>query len=133
MPVNIRALAERDLGTTIEGEFGIPVTLITPEGQRITETVDGRPLGGQVLWSQPTVNPETGEQVAVYAPVVILRRASLSRIPATGERWGVLIPDGPRADAVETSYLLDASYAVEGGKSLGKIRLPLVRAEEAAP
>ncbi|MDR1288002.1 MAG: hypothetical protein LBK08_10370 [Treponema sp.] len=133
MPLNLRALAARDLETTIEGEFGIPVTLFTPDGQRITQTVDGRPLKGQVLWSQPSVNPETGEQAAAYAPVVVLRRASLSRIPATGEKWGVLIPDGPREGAAETSYLLDASYAVEGGKSLGKVRLPLVRAEEASP
>jgi hypothetical protein len=121
---------ESDLGDTIEGEFGVPVTLITPDGETVTKTVDGRPLLGKVRWSQPEVNPETGVAVAVDNPVVTLRRSSLSRVPATGENWFVIIPNGPRPDAVPAQFVLDDSYAVEGGRTLGKVRLPLVAAKQ---
>jgi hypothetical protein len=117
---------ESDLGDTIEGEFGVPVTLLTPEGETVTTTVDGRPLLGKVRWTQPEVNPETGVAVAVPSPVVTLRRSSLAREPATGENWGVIIPSGPRPDAPPAHFVLDGAYAVEGGRTLGKIRLPLV-------
>jgi hypothetical protein len=121
---------ESDLGDTIEGEFGVPVTLLTPDGKTVTTTVDGRPLLGKVRWMQPEVNPETGLAVAVPNPVVTLRRSSLSRVPATGENWAVIIPSGPRPDAAPSTYALDASYAVEGGQTLGKVRLPLVAAKQ---
>jgi hypothetical protein len=117
---------ESDLGDTIEGEFGVPVKLITPDGKTVDTTVDDRPLTGKVRWTQPEVNPETGVAVAVPNPVVTLRRSSLSRVPATGEAWGVIIPSGPRPDAPPEHFVLDGAYAVEGGRTLGKVRLPLV-------
>jgi hypothetical protein len=117
---------ESDLDDTIEGEFGVPVTLLTPNGETVTKTVDGRPLLGKVRWTQPEVNPDTGVAVAVPNPVVTLRRSSLAREPKTGENWGVIIPSGPRPDAPLETFALDRSYAVEGGRTLGKIRLPLV-------
>jgi hypothetical protein len=116
---------ESDLGDTIEGEFGVPVTLLTPEGETVSVTADGRPLTGKVRWTQPEVNPETGVAVAVPNPVVTLRRSSLVREPKTGEKWAVIIPSGPRPDAEPTTFALDGAYAVEGGRTLGKIRLPL--------
>jgi hypothetical protein len=122
--ISLPALAEADLRDTIEGEFGIPVILIDPAGSRITETVDGRPLTGKVRWSQPTVNAD-GESVAVAAPVVTLRRSSLAATPAKG--WAVVIPEGPRKDSPSVYYSIDPSSAVDGGRSLGKIRLPLIR------
>jgi hypothetical protein len=117
---------ESDLRDTIEGEFGVPVTLISPDGEAVNSAVDGRPLMGKVRWAQTTADPETGVPVAVYNPVVTLRRSSLPRVPATGENWGVIIPNGPRPDAEQILYALDRSYAVEGGKTLGKVRLPLL-------
>jgi hypothetical protein len=121
---------ESDLGDTIEGEFGVPVTLLDPDGQTITTTVDGRPLVGKVRWSQPEVNPETGVAVAVENPVVTLRRSSLPRVPATGENWGIIIPSGPRSGDEPEHFVLDSAYAVEGGRTLGKVRLPLVKAKQ---
>jgi hypothetical protein len=118
---------ESDLADTIEGEFGVPVTLVTPDGETVTTTVDGRPLVGKVRWSWPNENPETGVAVAIENPVVTLRRSSLSRVPATGENWGIIIPRGPRSGDETELYTLDTSYAVEGGRTLGKVRLPLVR------
>ena len=121
---------ESDLGDAIEGEFGVPVTLIAPDGQRISETVDGRPLVGKVRWSQPEVNAQTGEAVVVPNPVVTLRRSSLSRVPATGEEWYVSIPESGKKGAPFEGYLIDTKYAIEGGYTLCKVRLPLVRVRQ---
>jgi hypothetical protein len=132
---NLRTLAEKDLRDTLEGEFGLPVVLIVGDGAssaRYDKTTDGRPLVGQVLWSQPTINPDTGEKIAIYAPVVTLRRSSLPRVPKSGEDWIVLLPEGPADTGVPSvAYRMDPAYAVEGGKSLGKVRIPLVAAKQA--
>jgi hypothetical protein len=121
---------EGDLGDTIEGEFGVPVTLLTPSGGRISETVDGRPLLGKVRWSQTDVNLEAGVTAAVFSPVVTLRRSSLPRLPKTGEAWAVIIPESGTPGAPPETFALDGSYAVEEGRTLGKIRLPLVKAKQ---
>jgi hypothetical protein len=129
--MNLPALAEADLRQTIEGDFGIPVTLIPADtGIPIDKTVDGRPLTGKVRWSQPEVTEE-GQTVVVPAPVVTLRRSSLPRTPKTGENWVIVIPSGPRPGSPLEHFSLDPAYAVEGGKSLGKVRLPLVKLEDA--
>jgi len=115
---DLRALAEADLGSTLEGEFGTSVTLIAPDGSKQTAR-------GRVLWNQARTNLDTGEVATVPDPVVELRRSSLSRVPETGENWAVVIPEGPRADAASRTCLLDRSRSIEGGKSLGFIKLPL--------
>ena len=127
--ISIPALAEADLRHTIEGDFGIPVVLFDPEGARIDKTVDGRPLMGKVRWSQPGINAD-GMEVVVDNPVVTLRRSSLPREPKSRETWAVIIPSGPRKDAPLAEYLLDKGCAVEGGRTLGKIRLPLIRTKQ---
>ena len=127
--INVRSLAEADLRDTIEAEFSVPVVLISPAGERIDRTVDGRPLSGRVLLSRKEISSDTGEPIIVQSPVVTLRESSLSRVPKTGEKWYVQIPSGPRTDAPLADYLLDTTAAVELGKSLGVINLPLVMAE----
>lgn len=124
--INLRALAEKDLSQTIEAEFSIPVVLISPQGERITETKYGKPLAGRVLYERKEVSPDTGEPVVVPAPIVTLRESSLTVIPKTGEKWFVQIPSGPRLDSPMSNYLVDVSAAVEIGRSLGVINLPLV-------
>lgn len=121
---NLRALAEADLGSTLEGEFGIPVTLIAPDGSR-------QSVRGRVLWNQVRTNLDTGEVATVPDPSVELRRSSLSRVPESGENWAVIIPEGPTEDAAKVTCLLDRSRAVAGGKSLGFVQLPLVYAAQA--
>ena len=128
--INLRALAEKDLSQTIEAEFAIPVTMISPKGERITKTVNGKPLAGRVLWTRKEINLEAGEPVTVPFPVVTLRESSLPVVPKTGEKWYIEIPSGPRPGSPMTSYLLDAASVVETGRSLGVISLPLVAAED---
>ena len=120
---------ERDLGTTIEGAFSVPVVLVSPDGERIEKTADGRPLCGFVRWTRKETSPEGGEPIVVHAPVVTLRLSSLSRVPATGEKWFVQIPECLRMGAPMADYLLDVSAAVEAGRSLGTVTLPLSACE----
>jgi hypothetical protein len=129
--INVRSLAEKDLKHTIEAEFSMPVVLISPAGERVDRTVDGRPLAGRVLYSQKEINPESGVPITVLAPVVTLRESSLSRVPKSGEVWGVVIPESPRHNAPLKQYVTDAAGVVETGHGLGVINLPLVDTEEA--
>lgn len=121
--MNLRALAEADLGTTLEGDFATDITLKGPNGA--TQTVRGRV---RLCKSRPDLG--TGEMVIVPDPNVTLRRSSLSPVPLAGEKWSVLFPDSPRADASLVTYLLDTTRALDGGKTLGLIKLPLVAADQ---
>ena len=47
-----------------------------------------------------------GEDVIINDPIVTLRLASLTRIPANGEKWIVKLPETPDPDAVLVSYAL---------------------------
>jgi len=127
--INVRALLEKDLSHTIEGEFAVPVVLVSPQGLRITKAVSGKPLCGRVLWARKEINPETGEPATVPFPVVTLRESSLLQVPKTGENWFVQIPQGPSPDSPMEDYLLDTSSVVGSNKNLGLVNLPLVMAE----
>ena len=128
---NIRTLAEKDLAHTLEGEFAVPIILISPyDGKKITETVDGRPLAGRVLWSHQEINPETGESVIVPTPVVDLRVSSLPIVPKSGEKWLVQIPSDLTVNAPMKNYLLDEASVVEVKRNFGIVSLPLVEVED---
>jgi hypothetical protein len=126
--MNLRSRAEKDLRVTLEGDFGVPVVLIAPDGAVVDKTVDGRPLRCKAAWAQPAINAD-GQEVVVPNPVVWLRRTSLARVPRSGERWLVRIPVSPAEDAEMGDFLMDESYAARGGRGLGKVRIPLVFAE----
>lgn len=123
--MNLRELAEKDLGRSLEGEWSLPVNLIDPDGARY----DG--LRGQVLFDIVRVNPETGEEVTVQTPVVTLRRSTLARIPAPGENWIVEIPATPSEAAAKVQHVLSPTRPPEGGASIGFIRLYLQAVEQA--
>ena len=119
--VNVRELAEDDLATTLEGDFGLPVELIDPDGTKY----DG--LEGQILYDTVSVNPETVEQMVVNNPIVTLRRSSLSRVPAPGETWHVKIPTTPNRTAEKESFICSPTRGQGGGGSIGFVKLYLQR------
>lgn len=129
--MGMRAEIEADLADTLEGDFGLPVVLISPSGVRYTSPVSDSTadLMGQVVY-ETISQDQDGNQVIDHKPVVTLRRSSLAAIPASGERWAVEIPIGPRADADREVFLLER--ASEDGSSIGFIRLYLRRAEQTA-
>lgn len=129
MAFNLRRQVELDLSVSLEGEWGLPVVLIQPDGTTIDTSLNsGETLVGQVLYDTVGVNPDTGDAIVISNPIVTLRRSSLSRIPISGEKWLVKIPADPSPEAVLEDYVLDPSRAIEGGRTFGFVRLYLRRA-----
>jgi hypothetical protein len=128
--MNYRERAEHDLGKTLEGRWGLPVALISPDGVRQDSKVDGSPLLGQIMYGLARLNPETGEDVTVDTPVVTLRRSSLIRVPLAGEKWIVEIPETPSMTAPKIQMIISPTKPPEGGKSIGFIRLYLQQVEQ---
>lgn len=131
--MNIRALAESDLKYTLEDSdgYGKPVILISPDGERIdTNQNTGEPLTGQVLYDTVRMDADSGADVITEEPIITLRRSSLSRVPKSGELWFIQIPGSPLEGAPLVNYQLDKSKAIQGGRSIGFIRLYPKKAEQ---
>ena len=128
--VNLREKAEADLATTLEKEWGLPVQLVDPDGNEITQSFNDATLllRGQVLYDTVRVDPETGEPMIINEPIVTLRRSSLERVPIAGENWLVRIPVDPSESAAFIDFVISPTKAPEGGRSIGFIRLYLRRA-----
>ena len=125
--MNLRVQAEQDLHDTLEDSagWGLPVVLIDPDGNRIDKSANNpeEDLSGQILYDTTVVNPETGLDMIVHKPVITLRRSSLSRIPAAGEKWMAEIPEIPDPTAAKVLHRVER--APEEGKAIGFIRLYL--------
>lgn len=121
--MSIRALAEQHLGESIEGGFGIEVILTDKDGKQQT-------VKGQVLYSRKIQNPTTGEDIIINEPVVILRVSTLDPVPKSGEQWFIQMPVSPVEGAEKENFLMDKSKAVEGGASIGFIRLYPKKADQ---
>lgn len=124
MSVNLREQVEKDLGASLEGDWGLPVVLIDPDGGVYDKSANdpAQPLVGRVVYNRTKLDPETGEQVVVPEPVITLRRTSLSRIPADGEKWVIKFPKDPSSSAPLVEYIL-IGRPPEGGRAIGFIRL----------
>ena len=117
MTVNLRQLVEEDLSHSIEGEWGMPVTLISPDGVIYTD------LLGQVLNFTQQENPETGEIIVVNKPVIVLRKSSLTRVPLPGEKWVIQYPESPVSGAAITDGFFSSTRAPENGTDIGFMRM----------
>ena len=116
LAIKVAELAHVKSGTT--------VYLTDPDGAR-TQHDDCIFLSGRV-----TASPDSGEEMVVFRPVATFPRSSLSRIPADGEKWSLEAPLDPDIPAVTTIMSLDPSKAIEGGRSLGTIRLYLSQVKQ---
>lgn len=121
--MNLRERVERDLAVSLEGRWGLPVILTSPDGERQGD------LKGQVLYGIRRIDPDSGNEIVVDTPAVTLRRSSLTRVPLAGERWIVEIPASV-TDATMKPYHLTPDRPPEGGKSVGFIRLYLQEVEQ---
>jgi hypothetical protein len=98
---------------------GTTVTLTDPDGDQQTYT-DCIFLSGRV-----TESPDSGEEAVIFRPVATFPRSSLSRIPLNGEHWTLEAPLDPELPDVKTVMTMDSCKSIEGGRSLGVIRLYL--------
>ena len=114
---NLRALAESHLSVTLEGAWAIEVDLIGPDGKKQLG------LKAQVLYDRTEHNPATGQPVIVNEPVIVLRYSSLDPAPQSKEKWLIRMPVSPVEDAAKEDFALDPSRTIEGGRSIGFIRV----------
>lgn len=126
--LSLRDLAAADLSITLEGEYGMNVSLISPDGVRqdfaAVQGVEGiKRLRGQVLYDTVRLNPENGDRLIINQPVISLRRASLLRVPVAGENWIIEFPESPITGAPIVQHSLSPVRPPEGGSSIGFIRL----------
>jgi len=122
--MNIREhLATKGLKRMIEGNFGLPVILIAPDGTTISTDDEGNTLKGQVLYDHDSLDPETGDLMSTKEIRVTLRKTALSTIPAAGETWKVSIPDDPSGQDTMTTYLMNPDESPVDGQSAGFITL----------
>ena len=111
-----RVLNNRDWGQAIE--------LVSPNGIVYkTDAVTGATLkAAQILYDYRRVNPDTGCEMTINEPVVVIHRDSLTRVPLPGEKWIIRIPLDANS-ALLVDYVLSPTRPPEGGRSIGFIRL----------
>jgi len=127
---NLREKVERDLKTTLEGDWGLPIVFIEPvTGTKYDKSANDpeEDLKGQILYDTRIENPETGSEMIVHKPVVTVRRTSLSVVPSRG--WGCMIPIRPDYDAPKATFIVERPS--EEGGAIGFVRFYLMRAAEA--
>ena len=112
LALNVARVAHKKAGTTVNS--------IDPDG-KIVEHDDCQFLSGRT-----TESPDSGANVVVFRPVATFPRNSFpNRIPKDGENWVFQCPLDPDQPSALTSISMDESKAIEGGRSLGVIRIYL--------
>lgn len=124
MAENLREQLEQDLGESLEGEWGLPVVLIGPDGVKYDTSANDptKSLSGQVLYGKKEFNPDTGQEIYINNPIVTLRISSLARVPQNGEIWSIQIPTTPSTTAATSTFIFNGR-PLEGGASLGFLRI----------
>lgn len=123
--MNLRELAVKDVKSLNTKDWGLPIELCSPDGTWYTTDAEtGEQLKAiQILYDYRKLNPETGEEVTVHEPIVVIAKAALTRIPISGENWIIKIPTTPSETAQLETRVINKARATEGGASLGYIRM----------
>jgi len=103
--------------------FKADVILVDPEGVKYEAVC-------QFLSNRTSESPDSGEPMAVFTPIATFHRSSLVRIPENGEKWGMFAPLDPDVPDVLTFLSFDTSKTLEGGRSLGEIRVYLSEVQQ---
>lgn len=129
---NLNVTMEKDLGQTIEGEFGVPVSITFADGTSQTKSANDNTidLKAQIRYFTLSENPETGEVITVYKPVISFRRTSLNQIPEPGERFHIRMPISPELGATIEDFVHSETHSPEGPSDMGFIRYYVQRAEQ---
>lgn len=134
---NLFERAEADMTFTLEDTvngFGLPVELIAPDGveQTISANDVTKPLAGRIDYAKLTLDPDTGEELLVGSPTVVLRLSSLDRVPLEDERgWAIRIPVSPSVSADKVTYMID-ERGIFTDLILGRIILGLTKTGQVA-
>ena len=123
--MNLRERAIKDSKKQNLKNWGLPIVLIDPDGNTYNTDAetDEQLMALQILYDYKRINPETGEEVTINEPIVTIALSSLSRIPQSGEKWIINMPADPSEVTQYETFIHSSTRAVEGGRSLGFIRL----------
>jgi hypothetical protein len=126
---NLRHRIEHDLGQSLEGEWGVPFELTSPDGQiqRYSLNQPGEQLVCQALNFSRRENPSTGETMVVDQPVISVRLSSLIRVPSAGETWYIKVFWSRVGLGSDMKYLFSSDRAPEHGTDIGFMRMYLQR------
>ena len=127
----LRAVIEKDLAHTLEGDYGMHVEMIDPDGVDRSLNTLGQPVMGRFIYDHAELSPD-GMTVIVHAPVLTLRASTLTRIPQSGEHWIFRCPITVYNQAVLITFLLDPDRPIYDGKSLGILRIYLTTPTQSA-
>lgn len=128
--MNLRShIATNGLKTSIEGNYGLPVILIPPDGVPIKTDTDGNTLKGQVIYDREELSEE-GDLVSIKEIRITLRKSALSRVPVDGEKWGIQFPLNPATPETLTTMTIDGTNAITDGGTLGFITLRPIQADQ---
>jgi len=93
--LNLQIIGEHILATSLEGPFGVDITLIGPDGKL-------QEVKGQVVRTSGSVSEDSrgisqgGRQSLVSnKSSVVLRESSLDPVPNSEEQWMCVIPEAP--------------------------------------
>lgn len=123
--MNLRELAVKDMKSQNVKDWGLPIELMDPDGTwYTTDNETGETLKAvQILYDYRKLNPDTGEEITVHEPIVTIARSSLARVPVPGEKWIVKMPTETSESATLETRVINKARSIEGGKSLGFVRL----------
>lgn len=132
--MNLRECVENDLSISLEGDWGLYVELINPDGEIINVNQNtGEKLKGQVLFGTLETNMETGETLMIQNPNVSLRISSLADYPTKAtykNGWFARIPLTPSLSAPLVTHKI--AEAPLGGESIGFLTLFLEKAAQSS-
>jgi hypothetical protein len=117
--MDLRSRAEADLAYSMR-DWGVDITLIDPSGVVYDD------VRGLSFCDITKFNPDTGQEVVVPTPHIVLRRSTLTRIPQPGETWVVKVPLDPNGE--QEDLIFSATRPPEGGRTIGFITLFLQKA-----
>lgn len=129
----LREIIEKDLAETIEGDFGLPVELLSPTAgtwQTKSKNDPDLDLQASIMYETVIATPDMDGEMVAHKPFVSLRRSSLDEVPTplNYENWVVRIPIRPSETASKVSYRIHRPP--EGGETIGFIRLYLELIEQ---
>jgi hypothetical protein len=125
--MNLRGMVERDLGVTIEGDYGVPVVMTAPDGTIYSASTAATPIMGRLVYDHAEMTPN-GETVIVHNPCLTLRTSTLPRVPKTDEHWMFKVPLNMADQTKLALFFLDAGHPPENGASIGFTRFYLTSA-----
>lgn len=121
---NLRESAAKRVSNHLSGgRFSLPVELIDDEAVLYS-------VNGSILYDTVGIDPDSGAEILIDNPVVVLSKQDLVRVPQQGEKWVVRIPTEPKVSGIKESFMLSPESPLAGGGSLDYITLFLKKLEQ---